>query len=98
MSARKDEPQSIEEVLRQFTNTNKLEKGLDHVKLETLWSNIMGAGVQAYTVSIRFDGETLFVNLSSSVLREELNYGKDNIVAMLNEGLQKDVIKKLVLR
>jgi hypothetical protein len=36
--------------------------------------------------------------LSSSVLREELSYGKEKIIAMLNEAIGKNVIKKLVLR
>lgn len=98
MSTRKDEPQPIEDVLRQFTATNKLEKGLDNVKLAALWAELMGGGVQAYTTSIKLVGKTLYVSLTSSVLREELNYGKNNIIAMLNEGLEKDCISKLVLR
>ena len=98
MSTRKDEPQPIEDVLRQFTAANKLEKGLDNVKVGTLWAKLMGPGVQAYTTSVKLVGDTLHVSLTSSVLREELNYGNNNIITMLNEGLEKDCIKKLVLR
>ncbi len=98
MSARKDEPQHLGEVLRQFTQTNKLEKGLDSAKTEALWAELLGSGVQAYTASVKLVGDTLHVSLSSSVLREELSYGKENIIAMLNEGLGKECIKKLVLR
>ncbi|MGB2387054.1 MAG: DUF721 domain-containing protein, partial [Flavobacteriaceae bacterium] len=32
------------------------------------------------------------------VLREELNYGKDKIIAMINEELGKEVVKKVVLQ
>jgi len=98
MNTRKDEPQGIAEVLQQFTKANKLESGLDNAKLETLWAELLGPGVQAYTESVRLNGDTLYVGLTSSVLREELSYGKDNIIAILNEGLQKNCIKKLVLR
>ena len=98
MSARKNEPQPIEDLIRQFTTVNKLEKGLDNVKVVALWADLMGPGVQAYTSSVKLIGNTLHVSLTSSVLREELNYGKDNIIAMLNDGLQKKCIKKLVLR
>ena len=52
MSKRKDEPQPIENVLRQFTAANKLEKGLDNVKAGALWAELMGSGVQAYTLSL----------------------------------------------
>ncbi|MGB0280118.1 MAG: DUF721 domain-containing protein [Flavobacteriaceae bacterium] len=98
MSTRKDEPQGINEVLQQFTKANKLESGLNNAKVEDLWAKLLGPGVQAYTESIRLSGDTLYVGLSSSVLREELSYSKENVIAMLNEGLQKDCIKKLVLR
>ncbi len=98
MSTRKDEPQHLGEVLRQFAKTNKLEKGLDSAKAEALWAKLLGSGVQAYTESVQLVGETLYVGLSSSVLREELSYGKDNIITMLNEALEKECIKKLVLR
>ena len=71
---------------------------MDNVKVEDLWAKLLGPGVQAYTESVRLSSDTLYVGLTSSVLREELSYGKDNIIAMLNEGLQTNCIKKLVLR
>ena len=98
MSNRKEDPQGIGDVLRQFTKANKLDSGLDNVKIEALWAKLLGPGVQAYTESIRLAGDTLYVGLTSSVLREELSYSKDNVVALLNENLKKECIKKLVLR
>jgi hypothetical protein len=98
MSTRKDEPQGMGEVLRQFTQTHKLEKGLDNAKIVTLWAELLGPGVKAYTDSVRLSGTTLHVKLSSSVLREELAYGKESIINMLNEALKKEVIEKIILR
>lgn len=98
MSTRKDEPQALNDVLKQFSKSKKLEKGLDNAKVEALWSKLLGPGIQSYTESIRLVGDTLYVGLTSSVLREELSYGTENIISMLNEGLQKEVIKKLILR
>ena len=42
--------------------------------------------------------KTLYVKLSSSVLREELSYGKEKIIKMINEEMGKEVVTKLVLR
>ena len=58
----------------------------------------MGPAIQKYTTAIKLQGTTLYVQLSSSVLREELSYGKEKIVKMLNEELGKELIEKLVLR
>ena len=58
----------------------------------------MGNAISKYTTDLKLDRDTLYVQLSSSVLREELSYGIDKIIKMLNEELGKDLIKKLVLR
>ena len=62
------------------------------------WIKLMGNGVNNYTTSVELKNETLYVSLSSSVLREELSYGKSKIIDMLNEELDKDLIKKIILR
>jgi hypothetical protein len=57
----------------------------------------MGKGVIAYTQSIKLQNTTLIVSLTSSVLREELSYGKDKIIKMLNEEMGARVVSKLML-
>ena len=98
MSKRHNDHQKIDEVLASFVENNKLEKGLDGVNVANAWRELMGNGVYNYTNSIKLHKNTLYVALSSSVLREELAYGKDKIIAMINEELGKEVVTKLVLR
>jgi len=98
MAKRNNENLSIAEALKEFVQTNKLEHGLDKVHVAEAWENLMGKGVNNYTTAIQLQKETLYIKLSSSVLREELSYGKEKIIRMLNESLGKELIKKLVLR
>ena len=42
-------------------------------------------------------GDTLIVRLSSASLREELSYGKEKIVKMMNENIGKTIINKVKL-
>jgi hypothetical protein len=98
MSKRHNEHLKISDILKEFVETHKLQSGLDKVNVQKAWENIMGHGVNHYTTAIKLERNTLYVQLSSSVLREELSYGKEKIIAMLNEALGKEVIKKLVLR
>jgi hypothetical protein len=58
----------------------------------------MGKNVNSYTNEIVLKKNTLYVNLSSSVLRQELSFGKQKIIDLLNKELGKTVIKKIVLR
>jgi len=98
MARRNNDNQPIESILKEFVKTNNLESGLDKVNVREAWKNLMGNGVNNYTTAIDLKHETLYVQLSSSVLREELSYGNKKIIKMLNEAIGKDVVKKLVLR
>ena len=98
MAKRFNEESPISDVLKQFISQNKLEAGMDVVNVRDAWKNLMGNGVNTYTTEIQLKGSTLYVALSSAVLREELSYGKDKIIKMINEELRKDLVTSLVLR
>ncbi|MFS4492326.1 DUF721 domain-containing protein [Maribacter sp. 2308TA10-17] len=98
MAKRKSNNLNMGEALQEFLKKNKLEKGMDKVNAQEAWKKLMGNGVDNYTTAVELRNETLFVSLSSSVLREELSHGKSKIIAMLNEELGKELVKKLVLR
>ena len=98
MAKRNNEHISISDALKEFVETNNLEKGLDKVNVADAWAKLMGNGVNNYTTAVKLERDTLYIQLSSSVLREELSYGKQKIISMLNEEIGKEVIKKLVLR
>jgi hypothetical protein len=98
MKKRSNENMSISEVLQEFVDHNKLQKGLDKVTVKDVWNQQMGPAIQKYTTAIKLEGSTLYIQLSSSVLREELSYGKEKIIKMLNKELGRELVKKLVLR
>jgi hypothetical protein len=98
MAKRRRENIPLSEALQDFIETNKLQKGIDRVDVREAWTKLMGNGVNNYTTAIELRGDTLFISLSSSVLRSELSLGKSKIITMLNEELKKEVVKKLVLR
>jgi len=98
MTKRLSNESSISEVLQQFIQVNKLEAGMDKIDVEQAWKSLMGNGVNSYTQEVILKGTTLYVKLTSAVLREELSYGKQKIIAMLNEELRKEIVKDLVLR
>jgi len=98
MSKRQNDHLPISSILQEFVEANHLQSGLDKVNVQDAWANMMGNGVNNYTTSVQLENDTLYVQLSSSVLREELSYGKEKIIAMLNESIGKEIIKKLILR
>lgn len=95
---RRNEHISLSDALKEFIKENKLETGMDKVNVKDVWVRLMGNGVNNYTTDVQLKNTTLYVSLSSSVLREELSYGKEKIIKMINEELGKELVKGLVLR
>ena len=97
MARRVSNEGSIGDVLKEFIEKNKLQTGMDKINVEEAWKSLMGNGVKSYTKEVVLKGTTLYVSLTSAVLREELSYGKQKIIKMINEELRKEVIKDVIL-
>ncbi len=98
MAKRLNNESSIGDVLKEIIQSNKLQPGMDQVSVKEAWVSLMGNGVNSYTKNVSLKGSTLYVELTSSVLREELGHGKSKIIAMINEELRRDIVKDVVLR
>ena len=98
MAKRLNDNNSVGDVLKEFMQANNLQKGMDKIDVRDAWKNLMGNGVNNYTREIMLKGTTLYVELTSAVLREELSYGKDKIVKMINTELGREVVKDVILR
>ncbi|MGG7034554.1 MAG: DUF721 domain-containing protein [Flavobacterium sp.] len=98
MAKRLNNESPIGDILKVIIQQNRLQTGIDEVTVKDAWISLMGNGVNSYTRNVVLKGSTLYVELTSAVLREELSYGKDKIVKMINEELRRDVVKEVVLR
>jgi hypothetical protein len=98
MAKRNNDSEPISDVLKGFIEANNLQKGMDAVNVRDAWKNLMGPGVYNYTQEIMLKNSTLYVQLTSAVLREELSYGRAKIVTMINEELGREVVRDVVLR
>ena len=96
MSKRQNEYLSLKNLMGEVLKENNLSKGMKKISIEENWASLMGNGVVSYTQEVTLKGTTLYVKLNSTVLREELSYGKEKIRAMMNEALGKEEIKKIM--
>lgn len=97
MSKRGNDTHKLKDLIPQMLQENKLQKGMDQIYIKEAWGEVMGQGVLNYTDSITLKNRTIFVKLSSSTLREELEYGKEKIVKMMNDAMPNLVIKSVKL-
>jgi hypothetical protein len=97
MAKRENEAFSVKDLMDSFIKENNLSKGMQKLKIEEIWAKLMGQGVVSYTDKVQLQNKTLVISLSSSVLREELSYGKDKIMKMMNEEMGEELVKKIML-
>ncbi|MFZ5939616.1 MAG: DUF721 domain-containing protein [Bacteroidota bacterium] len=92
------EIRKVGSLLDEFVRANKLEKGLAEYRLKKAWYELLGTAVGRNTASLYIRNRKLFVSLRSSVVRNELNMIRPQIVRKLNEACGYDLIDDLVLK
>ncbi len=87
----------LKDVLQDFIKEEGLEEGLLRQRLFTLWDEMLGVTVAKNTRNKYMKGRTLFVQLNSSVVRNQLFMMRQDIVNELNKRMGKSLIDELVL-
>ena len=87
----------LKNLINTFLKKNKLDKGLLNIEVKKAWFDLMNNGVANYTSDVSLRNKTLYIKLSSPALKEELSYGKEKLIKLINEKLEEDVVEKIVL-
>lgn len=91
--------QKIGDVLQDYFRDNPdLYKRVLDIRIQRAWGEVLGEMVLQYTQNLYVKDKTLYVSLSSSVLRSELSFCKDRLVQSLNDYVGTVVIENMVLR
>lgn len=62
------------------------------------WSELMGPVVANRTDNLFIREKTLYVKINSAVLRNELSYGKQKIINMLNDEIGQELLSDIVFQ
>jgi hypothetical protein len=93
---RRSQSQSLDEILGGFLREEGLETPLNQHRIVSAWPKVMGEGINQYTGSIFIKNQTLYVQIKSPVLKNDLMMGRQNIVRKLNEYVNAQVITSIV--
>ena len=90
MKRRKAE--QVGDVVRTLLRQQGLEAPLNEYRLIQSWTEVLGTSVERYTRELYIRGQTLFVRLSSPVLKNELLMQRTLLVQRLNTAVGAQVI------
>lgn len=83
-------------VIQRYLRQQGLETPLNQYRLVASWKDVVGPVVTRYTRNVYIKGQTLYVQISSSVLRQELAAGVDILMRNLNDKVGAQVISGIV--
>ena len=91
----KKNDQKIEEILGEFVKQKQIAKGYNQQSIQQFWEERMGTMINRYTKKIRLRNQVLIVEISSSPLKQELNYNKQKIMNLLQDEFHGSVVKEI---
>lgn len=89
---------SLQDAINQFLQKSRLKSGIQALRIEDVWEEIMGKTVSKYTDKIQIINSTLFVSTQVAPLKNELLYQKEKIIERVNEALGEKTVKEVVIR
>ncbi len=97
MAKKKENQQHIGDVIQAYLETYRLKSKLTELDLKNAWEAIMGTSIARHTTDIKLNKQVMIIKLNSSVLRQELSYGKDKIANSVNEYFKESIVKEVLL-
>lgn len=90
--------EKLNNVIYQYLRENGLETPLNEFRATQAWSNIVGPAISKYTTDIKIFNQTMFVSISSSVVRNELLMKRTTLIKRVNDHVGAQVITQIVFK
>lgn len=95
---KRTEAKNIGQIIEDLLRKEKLDVELDEHRASALWPQIVGDGINRYTVKRYVKNGVMTVHLSSASLANELMLGRSTLIARINEALGREVIREIIFK
>ena len=89
---------SLQDAIQQFLQKSRLKSGIQALRIEDVWEELMGKTIAKYTDKIQIINHTLYISSSVAPLKNELLYQKEKIIERINEALGEKVVSDVVIK
>ena len=95
---RKKNAQSLKDIMEELVVEQNLDTRLNEMQLISIWPEVTGKVIGNYTTNLFVRNRVLYVSLSSSVVRSELQMHRKKLIELLNVKTGADVIDQIIFR
>jgi predicted nucleic acid-binding Zn ribbon protein len=93
---RKANDKSIKEAIAQMLHVYKIKQRFDETAVIAAWPNLVGKPVANRTKELFVHNKKLYLNIESSVIRNELMLIKSQIIDKINEEAKWIMVEEIV--
>ena len=95
---KRTEAKNIGQIIDDLLKQENLDVALDEHRASALWPQIVGDGINRYTVRRYVKDGVMTVHLSSASLANELMLNRATIIQRINQALGRDIIWEIVFK
>lgn len=96
--SRYNESRRVSTILKDVLDDMGYLKRFDEARARELWIELAGASINSVTRNVSVHKGVLYVELTSSVWRQELHFNRKRWCKKLNQNLPKPMIREIVFR
>ncbi len=95
---RRSETIKLSDLIKQTISDNKLEDGIDKVRVKTIWKEVAGVHISNATTDISVNKSSLFISINSSIIRSEVMLIRSELIRRINRELGRRFITEIIVR
>ena len=95
---KRTEARNIGQIINDLLQRENLDVALDEHRASALWPEIVGDGINRYTVRRFVKDGVMTVYLSSAALKSELSLVRVSIIQRINEALGREIIHEIIFK
>ena len=97
--ANRESLQPLGDAIDKFLQVHRMHSKLDQVEVILAWKEVFGDVINKKTRHLKLDiNGILIATLNSGPLKEEFNLNKDKVAQMINDHLEREVVKGVRIR
>lgn len=95
---KRTEAKNVGQIINDLLEKEHLDVALDEHRASALWPQIVGDGINRYTIRRYVRDGVMTVYLSSASLANELMLNRAGIIRRINEALGRDIIHEIIFK
>lgn len=95
---KRNEAETVGNIITRLLKAENLEQKFDEQRVAAMWKDVVGQGINRYTVNRSVRNGVLYVTISSAPLRNELMMNRSRLVSRINDFMGHEVIHDIVFR